>query len=461
MTKRESLDDLSSLVSDLITEYEALLGRNKDSSYRRAAKIRSLTSTSSQLSTFVRALARRIPQSSPNSGDSSSTISDVHQKVSSFIPDTPVSQDQFLKWLPGKMQQYIATIRSFQKRINECQKKIEDTMQKLNRNQQKSKKREKLERQLELELTLNSQLKEEHKRLMNELEETQKSESKLNEIVEVDQAEMDSMRKKLAKFSKLVTELQKHVDISQLNADVRALLESRESVTDIPVSSIEKRNEQPSYEDLNAQIQILKQQLSDVTREREELAEKLSLVERDSPLHHDNDSIRLLREQLQHESSELDKARQELARSKAHASANTDSLYKKIKSLHAKCKELQEEMYKLQERNQELINERTKFESDLAKTKGSLTEARHKLREISGTGGVTAETVVAQLSEVLSVPYTGKCTESEITKLIKIVESEHRKLKQLKPDKTISSSSRSHSPSKDSSAERGEDNTSD
>ena len=426
MTQAESLEHLAEVVEQLVGKAEPVLGK---SGQKLVSEIRKTPLIGDKYAILVNALIDRVAGLKENIHDSSSVISDVRDKVSSMVPEAPAKQDKFLKWIPGKINQYIITIKSFQTRILVCQKKIEETMQKLRSERGKSRKSEELERQLKVELTLNSQLKDEQERLKSELEEMQRSGVRTGERVGVERAEMEAMRTKLVRFSKLIAALRRQVNNSASESEVRKLIEQSGIHSDDLVESDSEIPTRLGYSEsaMLAKIEKLKAKLDSVTNERDELAERLQMRNVQTSTTEHTEKIKMLSDQLKSESEELEKFKAQLSHSKSHRSTDLDSLHAKIKALHAKCKELQAQMYKLQERNQELLSERTKFETDLAKTKDSLLIARERLKAAGGDG-LSLQDVGFQLAEALSEPFNPDLVDSEIPRLIKVARSQHVEL---------------------------------
>ena len=489
---------LHKLADDAADQVQLFLGMDERAKRSLVREIKDEPTLIKKYAKLLHVLIDRISTLATSKSSSASIIGDVRERVSVLIPETPTDENSFLEWIPGQMKKYIETIQSFQKRIVTCQSKIEQSMRRLDAEGEKLNRTRELEEKLEQQKSDNEKLREEHERLLSQLESSQKSELRLHERVEVERAEMDEMKEKLAMFSEMIAKLRRQVSKAQFdedsqsgdsesqgrvdelakeNARLRSELREKAMVEEKLQSKKEKlkkvkmmnaarerrfnemkakltkcANElivkekemqessisEDESESLRLQIRTISSHLTAERKAKKELEKKLQDL---ADVRTDNDTksahIRLLNDELISLRKELEKVRKERECSDAgNAKANgllcqknieVDSMSVRMNDLEVKYRQLQDEMVQLQKKNKDLLHERIRVETDLTKTKDSLSNANQRLRAFD-EDGFTLQRFGFLLADALCQHFNPKNAKFELERLLEVARSEHIEL---------------------------------
>ena len=492
MSEAAQLHKLADDAADQVQLFLAMDERAKRSLVR---EIKDEPTLIEKYAKLLHVLIDRISTLATSKSSSASIIGDVRERVSVLIPETPTDETVFLEWIPGQMKKYIETIQSFQKRIVTCQSKIEQSMRRLDVEGEKLNRTRELEAKLEQQRSDNEKLREEHERLLSQLESSQRSELRLHEKVEVERAEMDEMKEKLAMFSEMIAKLRRQVSKAQFDEDSQSGdSESQGRVDDLAKENARLRSEkamiegklqskkeklkkvkmmnaarerrfnemkakltkcanelivkekemqessvsEDESESLRLQIRTISSHLTAERKAKKELEKRLQDL---GDVRTDNDTksahIRLLNDELISLRKELEKVRKERECSDAgNAKANgllcqknieVDSMTVRMNDLEAKYKQLQEEMVQLQKKNKDLLHERIRVETDLTKTKDSLSNATQRLRAFD-EDGFTLQRFGFLLADALCQHFNPKNAKFELERLLEVARSEHIEL---------------------------------
>ena len=492
MSEAAQLHKLADDAADQVQLFLAMDERAKRSLVR---EIKDEPTLIEKYAKLLHVLIDRISTLATSKSSSASIIGDVRERVSVLIPETPTDETVFLEWIPGQMKKYIETIQSFQKRIVTCQSKIEQSMRRLDVEGEKLNRTRELEAKLEQQRSDNEKLREEHERLLSQLESSQRSELRLHEKVEVERAEMDEMKEKLAMFSEMIAKLRRQVSKAQFDEDSQSGdSESQGRVDDLAKENARLRSEkamiegklqskkeklkkvkmmnaarerrfnemkakltkcanelivkekemqessvsEDESESLRLQIRTISSHLTAERKAKKELEKRLQDL---GDVRTDNDTksahIRLLNDELISLRKELEKVRKERECSDAgNAKANgllcqknieVDSMTVRMNDLEAKYKQLQEEMVQLQKKNKDLLHERIRVETDLTKTKDSLSNANQRLRAFD-EDGFTLQRFGFLLADALCQHFNPKNAKFELERLLEVARSEHIEL---------------------------------